>query len=142
MMMAVAPARGGTAPTLCPRLGTGGTPGRRGAAFVTRGGGGRRDRGEAPREGSPSTSQLAHEELGRLVQAAVEDRYATLSEGERRVGLALDLARSVRLETHELLPEVHTCSSEMVIPPYDTREQLQERLLFALDNTGDAFALE
>ena len=57
--------------------------------------------------GEASVSQLMHDNLGRLVDVLVSERYATLSGAERRVKVALDLAQTVELKTHKVLPDMN-----------------------------------
>jgi hypothetical protein len=40
------------------------------------------------------------------------------------------------------LPEVHTCTQEVHLPPYLNREQLQEKLLRAIEHRHDGFMIE
>ena len=48
-----------------------------------------------------------------------------------------------RLRHHDvhtaILPEVHTCTHELHLPPYNSSEQLLDRLLLALDHRDDGF---
>lgn len=37
------------------------------------------------------------------------------------------------------LPKAHTCFNQLVLPEYSSRQVLEEKLLFALSNTGDGF---
>lgn len=64
--------------------------------------------GAGPETTTTSESQLVHDEVGRLVDAAVrESGYGALSPRERRARVALDLASEVDLRTHRLLPDVN-----------------------------------
>ena len=40
------------------------------------------------------------------------------------------------------LPEAHTCTHELHIPDYSSREVLQQKLLMALDHRDDGFLVE
>ena len=51
-------------------------------------------------------SQVMHDNLGRLVELTVAEKYASLSEAERRPKVALDLSRQVELKTYQLLSEM------------------------------------
>ena len=59
---------------------------------------------------------------------------------------AAGLKEKIRLRHYDVgtanLPEVHTCTSELHLPPYASAEQLRERLLLALEHRGDGFQNE
>ena len=60
---------------------------------------------------------------------------------------AAGLKEKIRLRHYDTtcsshLPEVHTCTSELHLPPYASAEQLRERLLLALEHRGDGFQNE
>ena len=40
------------------------------------------------------------------------------------------------------LPNVHTCTYEVHLPPYSSREKLQEKLMLAVDHRHDGFGIE
>ena len=59
---------------------------------------------------------------------------------------AAGLKEKIRLRHYDVgtanLPEVHTCTGELHLPPYASAEQLRERLLLALEHRGDGFQNE
>ena len=59
---------------------------------------------------------------------------------------AAGLKEKIRLRHYDVgtanLPEVHTCTSELHLPPYASAEQLRGRLLLALEHRGDGFQNE
>ena len=40
------------------------------------------------------------------------------------------------------LPNVHTCTHEIHLPPYESREQLRSKLLKAVEHRHDGFQIE
>ena len=56
---------------------------------------------------------------------------------------AAGLKDKIRLRHHDvatsILPECHTCTHELHLPPYASTAQLLERLLLALDHRNDGF---
>jgi len=69
-------------------------------------------------------------------------QWATALGALPAAGLAAD--RKIRLKLYEgvgdeTLPEVHTCSRELHLPPYASAQQLREKLLLALDHLADGF---
>eukprot|EP00927_Polykrikos_kofoidii_P072968 TRINITY_DN69054_c0_g1_i1.p1 TRINITY_DN69054_c0_g1~~TRINITY_DN69054_c0_g1_i1.p1 ORF type:complete len:881 (+),score=157.90 TRINITY_DN69054_c0_g1_i1:46-2688(+) len=44
-----------------------------------------------------------------------------------------------RVRVTDRFPEAHTCANTLDLPEYESKEDLARRLLFAIDETGDAF---
>jgi E3 ubiquitin-protein ligase HUWE1 len=44
-------------------------------------------------------------------------------------------------EGYKALPTAHTCFNQLVLPAYQSCEQLRERLTYALDESGASFGM-